>query len=203
MGIALDVRNRIDHIVNNNAIVLFMKGSRGQPQCGFSATVVGILDLFLQEYAHIDVLQDEGLRQGIKEYSDWPTIPQLYVKGQFVGGCDIVKQMHAQGQLFDLLGVQKPAVCEPNVAVTQSAQEALKNIVQDANAGEYIRLQVDARGLPSLKLEQVEQKNPHDVHMQQGNVPFLLDPLSASRAQGLRVDYVQEADKSGFSIQYV
>ncbi|MEM7588826.1 MAG: Grx4 family monothiol glutaredoxin [Myxococcota bacterium] len=200
MDISLDVRNRIDHIVNNNATVLFMKGSRSQPQCGFSATVVGILDLFLQEYAHIDVLQDEGVRQGIKEYSDWPTIPQLYVKGEFVGGCDIIKQMHAQGELFELLGVEKPALCEPDVAVTQSAQEALANILQDASEGEQVRLQVNARGWPSLKLE---EETPHDVRMKRGDVTLLLDPLSASRAQGLRVDYVQEADKSGFSIRYV
>ena len=119
MSISLSVRNRIDHIIKNNPVILFMKGSRKQPQCGFSATVAGILDLFLQEYAHIDILQDEGLRQGIKEYSDWPTIPQLYVNGQFVGGCDIVKQMHAQGELFELLGIDKPSACEPSFAVTQ------------------------------------------------------------------------------------
>ncbi|MEM7403378.1 MAG: Grx4 family monothiol glutaredoxin [Myxococcota bacterium] len=200
MSIPLGTKDRIQYIVDYNPIVLFMKGSRSKPQCGFSATVVAILDLFLQQYAYINVLQDEELRRGIKAYSDWPTVPQLYVKGQFVGGCDIVKQLYVQGELFELLGVDKPTNCKPNVVVTQPAQEALANILQDAPSGEYVRLQVDARGLPSLKLE---QQYPHDLQLQQDGITFVFDPLSASRAQGLRVDYVQEANQSRFAIRYV
>ena len=89
--------------VTENPVVLFMKGDPDQPRCGFSATVVQILDHLGVEYAGVDVLRSEPLRQGIKAYSDWPTIPQLYVKGEFVGGCDIIRQMFEAGELKTLL----------------------------------------------------------------------------------------------------
>jgi monothiol glutaredoxin len=96
----------ISQTVTDNPVVLFMKGDPDQPRCGFSATVVQILDHLGVEYAGVDVLQSEPLRQGIKAYSDWPTIPQLYVKGEFVGGCDIVRQMFETGELKTLLTEQ-------------------------------------------------------------------------------------------------
>ena len=92
----------ISQTVTDNPVVLFMKGDPDQPRCGFSATVVQILDHIGVEYAGVDVLQSEPLRQGIKAYSDWPTIPQLYVKGEFVGGCDIIRQMFEAGELKTL-----------------------------------------------------------------------------------------------------
>ena len=92
----------ITQTVSDHPVVLFMKGDPDQPRCGFSATVVSILDHLGVEYAGLDVLQSEPLRQGIKAYSDWPTIPQLYVKGEFVGGCDIVRQMFESGELKTL-----------------------------------------------------------------------------------------------------
>jgi len=97
-------RKRIDEMIASDRVVLFMKGSRSFPQCGFSATVVGILDRMVPEYATIDVLQDPEIRQGIKAYSSWPTIPQLYVKGEFVGGCDIVRELYGSGELQGKLG---------------------------------------------------------------------------------------------------
>ena len=93
----------ISQTVTDNPVVLFMKGDPDQPRCGFSATVVQILDHLGVEYAGVDVLRSEPLRQGIKAYSDWPTIPQLYVKGEFVGGCDIIREMFESGELKTLL----------------------------------------------------------------------------------------------------
>ncbi len=93
----------ISQTVTENPVVLFMKGDPDQPRCGFSATVVQILDHLGVEYAGVDVLQSEPLRQGIKTYSDWPTIPQLYVRGEFVGGCDIIRQMFETGELKTLM----------------------------------------------------------------------------------------------------
>jgi monothiol glutaredoxin len=90
--------------VSENPVVLFMKGVPDQPGCGFSATVVQILDHIGVDFAAVNVLQSDALRQGIKSYSDWPTIPQLYVKGEFIGGCDIVREMYASGELKTLLG---------------------------------------------------------------------------------------------------
>lgn len=104
-GPALDeqTRRRIDALVGSDRVVLFMKGTRQQPQCGFSATVARILDELAPEYTDVDVLAEPALRQGIKAYAEWPTIPQLYVEGEFVGGCDIVREMHASGELAELL----------------------------------------------------------------------------------------------------
>ncbi|MGH0033040.1 MAG: Grx4 family monothiol glutaredoxin [Myxococcota bacterium] len=98
-----DAKARIDEIVKQHRVVLFMKGDRRVPQCGFSATVVQILDTLLPEYATVNVLEDPEIREGIKEYSSWPTIPQLYVDGEFQGGCDIVREMYDKGELQTLL----------------------------------------------------------------------------------------------------
>jgi monothiol glutaredoxin len=98
-----DPRSRIDSTVKGNDVVLFMKGTPLFPQCGFSSRAVAILEHLGVEYASVDVLQDQGVRQGIKEYSDWPTIPQLYVKGDFVGGSDIMMEMYESGELKQLL----------------------------------------------------------------------------------------------------
>ncbi|MCH7629445.1 MULTISPECIES: Grx4 family monothiol glutaredoxin [Novosphingobium] len=95
--------DRIAEIVNGNDVVLFMKGTPLFPQCGFSSRAVQILDHLGVEYAGVDVLQDQEIRQGIKAYSDWPTIPQLYVKGEFVGGSDIMMEMYEAGELHQLL----------------------------------------------------------------------------------------------------
>lgn len=92
-------RQRIQTIVDSDSVVLFMKGERRSPQCGFSAQLVQILDSLVPEYTTHDVLSDPEVRQGIKEFSDWPTIPQLYVRGEFLGGCDIVTEMYRSGDL--------------------------------------------------------------------------------------------------------
>ena len=98
-----DVHARIDQAVKAADVLLFMKGTPLFPQCGFSNRAISILDHLGVEYATVDVLQDQGIRQGIKSYSDWPTIPQLYVKGEFIGGSDIMMEMYETGELVDLL----------------------------------------------------------------------------------------------------
>ncbi|HHS89613.1 MAG TPA: Grx4 family monothiol glutaredoxin [Rhodobacteraceae bacterium] len=98
-----DAQSQIKDLVSNNDVVLFMKGTKTMPQCGFSSKVAGILNYMGVDYQDVNVLADEGIRQGIKDYSDWPTIPQLYVKGEFVGGCDIAIEMTLSGELDTLL----------------------------------------------------------------------------------------------------
>ena len=97
---------RIDAVVKNNPVVLFMKGTPLFPQCGFSSRAVAILERLGAEFEGVDVLQDQAVRQGIKAYSDWPTIPQLYIHGEFVGGSDIMMEMYESGELADLLKVE-------------------------------------------------------------------------------------------------
>ena len=94
-----DVQSRIEALVKQHPVLVFMKGDRNFPQCGFSAQVVRILDSMLPEYTTVDVLQDQLIREGIKEYSSWPTIPQLYLGGEFQGGCDIITEMYQSGEL--------------------------------------------------------------------------------------------------------
>ena len=101
-----EAKERIEVLVKSNDIVLFMKGTALFPQCGFSSRAVAILDHLGVPFETVDVLQDQEIRNGIKEYSDWPTIPQLYVKGEFVGGSDIMMEMFESGELQGLVGAQ-------------------------------------------------------------------------------------------------
>ena len=102
-----EIFNKIQKLIDENDVVLFMKGSKDFPQCGFSAMTSHILGSLGVKFLDVDVLQDMNLRQGIKEFSDWPTIPQLYIKGEFIGGCDIVKEMKESGELEELLKDKK------------------------------------------------------------------------------------------------
>ena len=98
-----DVNQQIDDLIHTHDTVLFMKGTKDEPQCGFSAQVVQVLNEHQVEFHDVNVLADDALREGIKTFTNWPTIPQLYVKGEFIGGCDIVVQMHRDGQLHEIL----------------------------------------------------------------------------------------------------
>ncbi|WP_084397619.1 Grx4 family monothiol glutaredoxin [Henriciella aquimarina] len=98
-----DVQQAIDKAVKGHDVVLFMKGTPTFPQCGFSSVVVQVLDYLGVDYVATNVLEDQNVREGIKIYSDWPTIPQLYVKGEFVGGCDIIKEMFETGELKEFM----------------------------------------------------------------------------------------------------
>jgi len=103
----MDTNEKIKNLISENDICLFMKGTPDEPQCGFSMAVSNVLKHLKVKFNGVDVLQDENLRQGIKDFSDWPTIPQLYVKGEFIGGCDIVKEMFEKGELKTLLEEKK------------------------------------------------------------------------------------------------
>ena len=103
----MDIKTEIKKLIDTNNVCLFMKGVPDAPQCGFSMTVSNILKHLNVNFKGVNVLDDQNLRQGIKEYSDWPTIPQLYIKGEFIGGCDIVKEMFESGELKSLLENKK------------------------------------------------------------------------------------------------
>ncbi len=103
-----DVHARIKEVIDSNDVVLFMKGNARFPQCGFSATAAKILQHLGVPFKDVNVLDDQGIREGIKSFSNWPTIPQLYVKGEFIGGCDIMREMFEAGELHDL-------VCEKGI----------------------------------------------------------------------------------------
>ncbi len=98
-----EIQTTIKEVVENNDVVLFMKGTKETPQCGFSNAVVNTLSFMNVDFKDVNVLEDDSLREGIKSFTDWPTIPQLYVKGEFVGGCDIIQDMYKSGELSEVL----------------------------------------------------------------------------------------------------
>ena len=103
----MEIKDKIKKLISENDVCLFMKGIPESPQCGFSMAVSNVLKHLKVDFKGINVLEDENLRQGIKEFSDWPTIPQLYIKGEFIGGCDIVKEMFEKGELISLFKEKK------------------------------------------------------------------------------------------------
>lgn len=119
----MTAQDQIKETVSNNDVVLFMKGTKSMPQCGFSSRVAGVLNFMGVDFNDVNVLADDNIRQGIKDYSDWPTIPQLYVKGEFVGGCDIITEMTLSGELDTLFA-------ENNVAFDKDAADKIR----EANA---------------------------------------------------------------------
>jgi monothiol glutaredoxin len=189
------VRTQIKAEIDSSPVVLFMKGSRTSPQCGFSATVVQILDSLIDDYKTVNVLADPTIRQGIKDYSDWPTIPQLYVKGEFVGGCDIVKDMYANGQLEETLGVQSAPVEAPKVTISEAAVEAFKGALQGND--EYVHLEVDKNYNHSLA---IGPKGAKDLLVEAGGLQLLVDRGSAKRAEGAHIDFVESPTGKAFKI---
>ncbi len=107
MSVSSSTLERIQNDIKSNDVVLYMKGTKLFPQCGFSAVVVSILQKLNVDFLDVNVLADAEIRQGIKEFADWPTIPQLYYKGEFIGGCDIVREMYASGELQELFGIKE------------------------------------------------------------------------------------------------
>ncbi|WP_340296751.1 MULTISPECIES: Grx4 family monothiol glutaredoxin [unclassified Roseobacter] len=119
----MSVEDQIKEMITKNDVILFMKGTKSMPQCGFSSRVAGVLNYMGVEFADVNVLEDENIRQGIKDFSDWPTIPQLYVKGEFVGGCDIITEMTLSGELDAMFDAQ-------NVSYDKEAADKIR----EANA---------------------------------------------------------------------
>lgn len=191
-------RQRIEQLISSNDVLLFMKGNRNAPQCGFSATVCGILDGLLPEYTTLDVLSDPEVREGIKAFSSWPTIPQLYVRGEFIGGCDIIQEMASAGELSEALGLEAPQLTEPpKLTVTDAAARGLREASAGMPEGSALHLGIDAKFQNKLYFAPVSdgtiavESNGFTVHM---------DPFSAARANGATIDAVDSPDGQGFRI---
>ena len=189
------LKQRIEEQIGANEVVLFMKGQRRLPQCGFSAQVVSILDQLVDDYQTVNVLADPEIRQGIKEFSEWPTIPQLYIRGQFVGGCDIVTQMFENGDLHQQLGKDAPKVDAPTLTVTEGAKKALSAAL-DGTGDAFVRLSVDSAWRPGLDITPAADG---DFKVDVGGLTFVVDRGSAARANGISIDFV-DGEQGGFKI---
>src|SRR5688500_17883211 len=155
MPLTPDLRQRIETLLAANPVVLFMKGTPDSPRCGFSAKAVGALSGLVDEYAHIDVLADPEIREGIKAYGSWPTIPQLYVRGELVGGSDIIESMLNSGELHTLFGRQPPDRTPPTIHITPAAAGAIRVALENGDPSLGLHLSVDPRFNAQFQLKPV------------------------------------------------
>jgi monothiol glutaredoxin len=188
------VKARIDRLVGDSPVVLFMKGSRGNPACGFSAKAVQILDSILSDYRTVDVLTDAALREGIKAYSSWPTIPQLFVRGEFIGGSDIMAALYESGELEEKLGPLAEAAV-PRITLSDAAARELAAALEEP--GDAVRLAISARFEHDLA---VGVPDPRDVIVAVSGVRIAINRASVPRAAGLSIDLLQTPDGPAFKI---
>lgn len=192
------VKQKIDQLVASDAVVLFMKGTKSFPQCGFSASVVNMLNTLIPNYTTVNVLSDPDVRSGMKEYSDWPTFPQLYVKGEFIGGADIVRQMFDAGELATKLGGLVTPAAPVAIQVSPRAAAELSAALKDGAAGDVVHLTITATWEHQLDLG---PKQADLVTVTAGNIAIQLDRSSAGRANGVHIDFVEDASGAGFKIE--
>ncbi len=189
MAFSESVRKQITDLLASNRAVLFMKGTPRNPQCGFSAQVVQILDELLPRYETVDVLRSPEIRDGIKEFSQWPTIPQLYVGGQFIGGCDIIREMNASGELQKLIGAEVSEPATPTITISEAAVKALEAALADSD-GDPLHLKIDAQFQYELLFGACD---PGDIEVRTSGLTLLLDRTSARRANGMSIDFIDGA----------
>jgi len=191
------LRARIDALLAANPVVLFLKGTPDAPQCGFSAKAVGALDAAGATYAHVNVLADADIREGIKLYGDWPTIPQLYIGGELVGGSDIIVQMAGSGELHTALGLPAPDRTPPEITITPAAAEMLKQAIANAGEGYALQVEVDKGFNARLQLAPVDASA---IASESAGIRAQFDLVSAQRARGMTIDWADDARGKGLVI---
>ena len=193
------LRARIDALLAANPVVLFMKGEPRAPQCGFSAKAVGALAAVgLDQYAHVDVLSDPEIREGIKAYGDWPTIPQLYIGGELVGGCDIIEQMASSGELQTALGLPPPDRTPPSITIGPEAADMLRKALADAGDGFALKISVDPRFNAQLQAVPVDATA---IATEAAGLRVQFDLASARRANGLSIEWADDERGRGLVIE--
>ena len=197
MSLSPDTRARIEGILAANHVVLFMKGNPDMPQCGFSAKAAGILKGLVPSFGHVDVLSDPEVREGIKVFGQWPTIPQLYVGGELLGGSDIIEQMLNSGELHQMLGLPAPDRSPPEIEITPAAAEAISRALDNGDDGAVLHLSVDPRFNARFELKPA---SGNEVVTEAAGIRLHLDLASVPRARGLRIDWVEDARGAGLSI---
>ena len=191
-----ETQSRIKELIQSSPVVLFMKGDKQMPQCGFSARAIEVLLSTGVDFETVDVLADPEIRQGIKDYSQWPTIPQLYVNQEFIGGSDIVTQMHGSGELHELLGVTYEPPTPPAITMTDAFVSAIKAAMADAPGGGLPRLQISPRFEYGFGMS---QEAPGDFHVESNGLTILVDPSTSERSDGLTLDF-KDGDQGGIII---
>jgi len=189
---------RIDQMVKSQPVVLFMKGTPQAPMCGFSANTVRILrDLLGEDFATVNVLEDQSIREGIKEYGQWPTIPQLYVDGELVGGNDIVTEMYNTGELHELLGLEPPDRTAPDITITEEARKHIESGLEELG-DQVLYLNIDDQFNTRFS---VEQPKGYEIVADANGIPLYMDIGTAKRANGIEIDWVDDIQGSGLVIR--
>lgn len=189
------VKAQIQKAIDDNEILLFMKGTRKAPSCGFSARTVEVLESLTTTFATVDVLSHPEVRDGIKEFSSWPTIPQLYVRGKFIGGADIIAEMYESGELHKTLGVASESATPPNITLTEKAREAFEGFL--AGSDEIILLEISRDFAHALS---IGPRPEAGLICKVSGLEIALDRLSATRAEGLEIDHVNTPDGAAFKL---
>ena len=189
-------REKIETIIQQDRVVLFMKGTPKAPMCGFSSKTVGMLDSVLESYKSVDVLEDQDIREGIKVYGNWPTIPQLYIDGELVGGCDIVTAMFNSSELHEMLGVEAPDRTPPEVTITDAAAEKILEAMA-GHEGIGLHFAVDAGWQSQFNVAPAEG---HEIKIETNGIEMYFDLASAQRANGAVIDWVDTLQGSGLTI---
>jgi monothiol glutaredoxin len=189
-------REKIENVIKQDRVVLFMKGTPKAPMCGFSSKTVGLLDSILENYKSVDVLEDQEIRDGIKTYGNWPTIPQLYIDGDLVGGCDIVTAMFNSGELHETLGVEAPDRTPPEVTITDAAAEKILEAME-GHEGIGLHFAVDASWQSQFNVAPAEG---HEIKIETNGITMYFDLASAQRANGAIIDWVDTLQGSGLTI---
>ena len=198
MSLDAATRERIETLLKDHRVVLFMKGNRQQPMCGFSAAATNTLNELLPEYHTVNVLDDPEIREGIKAYGDWPTIPQLYVEGELVGGADIIRQMYGSGELHQLFGVAAPDRTPPEITITDAAAEAIRQGTANAQ-GVALHLEIGPDHSAGFQLAPAGE---HDIVAHANGLEVHFDPASAQRAKGIVIDWVSTVQGEGLSLKF-
>lgn len=191
------LRSRIDSLLAAHPVVLFMKGNPRAPQCGFSAKAIGALDATGTTYHHVDVLSDPEIREGIKAYGDWPTIPQLYIGGELVGGSDIIAQLAASGELHAALGMPAPDRTPPDIEITPAAADMLRTAIADAGEGFALQIEIDSSFNARLQLALIDEAA---IASESAGIRAQFDLASAQRARGLKIDWADDERGKGLVI---
>ena len=189
-------REKIENVIEQNRVVLFMKGTPEAPMCGFSSKTVGMLESVLDDYESVDVLEDQEIREGIKVFGNWPTIPQLYIDGELVGGCDIVTAMYNSCELHEMLGVEAPDRTPPEVTITDAAKEKILEAME-GHEGIGLHFAVDANWQSQFNVAPAEG---HEIKIEANGIAMYFDLASAQRANGAVIDWVDTLQGSGLTI---
>jgi len=191
------VRERIEQQLGSAEVFLYMKGTPKMPQCGFSARTAGLLDSLLAgNYGSFNVLEDESIREGIKAFGDWPTIPQLYVRGELVGGCDIITEMFNAGELHELLGLDAPDRSPPEIEISDHAAAKIREFLA-AYPDQYLHFSIGSDWQAQF---QVGPKQGHEIQAESNGLTVLMDLASAERAKGARIDWTESVQGEGLSL---